>query len=41
VRLSKSGREMSGLMTFSVLTDEQGQPEAISMIAKHLAREAR
>jgi two-component system CheB/CheR fusion protein len=40
LRITKSGREMRGLMTFSLLTDESGQPEAISMITKHFAPEA-
>jgi hypothetical protein len=35
VRLNKSGQEMQGVMTLSLLTDERGEAEAISMTSRH------
>jgi len=37
VWLDKPGREWRAWVTFSLLTDERGQPEAISMITKKLS----
>ena len=34
-RVDKSGREHKGLLTLSLLTDERGAPEAISMTIQH------
>jgi two-component system CheB/CheR fusion protein len=36
VRLNKSGKEMQGVMTFSLLTNERGEAEAVSMITRHV-----
>jgi two-component system CheB/CheR fusion protein len=33
--LTKSGLELTGVMTLSLLPDEQGQPEAICLLMKH------
>ena len=34
-RIDKSGREHKGLLTLSLLTDERGAPEAISLTIQH------
>ena len=34
-RVDKSGREHKGLLTLSLLTDERGAPDAISMTIQH------
>jgi hypothetical protein len=36
VWLDKPGREWKAWVTFSLLTNERGEPEAISMITKQL-----
>jgi two-component system CheB/CheR fusion protein len=35
VRITKAGREITGTMTLSLLTDERGKPESISVISRH------
>lgn len=35
-RVTKSGKELEAMMTLSLLTDERGEPEAISMISWHV-----
>ena len=37
VKVTKTGGDLRGLMTLSFLTDEQGQPEAIALIAKFVS----
>ena len=37
VRIDKSGREHKGLLTLSLLTDEQGKPDVISMRMTHVS----
>jgi hypothetical protein len=35
-RIDKAGHEHKGLLTLSPLTDEKGEPDAISMTIKHI-----
>ena len=35
VRVTKDGKHLKGIATFSLLTDEVGIPEAIAMITRH------
>jgi hypothetical protein len=33
--VTRAGRELPGILTLKLLTDDRGQPDAICMIAKH------
>ena len=35
--VTKAGRELPGMLTLKLLTDDHGQPDAICVIAKHPA----
>ncbi len=37
VRVTKAGRELPDTFTFTLLTDDHGQPDAICIVAKHAA----
>jgi two-component system, chemotaxis family, CheB/CheR fusion protein len=37
LKLTRTGNELRGLLTLSLITDDQGQPEAIAMIAKFIS----
>jgi two-component system CheB/CheR fusion protein len=36
VRVNKTGAQLKGLLTLTLLTDERGAPEAVAMIAKYI-----